>query len=147
MKPMLIVMVLIFSLTMAVPAFATDKSKANSADYEAITKVIGLYLSAPQNANSGIMKPAFYKDAIMYRVVNGELTGGPIQRLFDSVDSAPKAVEIQPTIESIDIAEDIAYVRLGARNWNGNNYTDMFLLLKDKEGWRIMTKVFHNHKK
>ena len=146
MKNALKVLALAFCLTItAIPAFAGEKSTMNSNDYEAIRKVIELYIAAPKKADSAIMKPAFHKDAIMYLVANGKISGGPIQNLYNSVDSAPKAENLQAVIKSITITEDIAFVQLEATNWNGNRYSDMFLLLKGENGWQIITKVFHRH--
>ena len=115
-------------------------------EYEAIRKVMNLYIEAGREAKSDIMKPAFHKDAIMYGVAGTEAKGGPIQNLYDLVDGGPKAVELKAEITTIDIADNIAHVRLEADNWNGARYTDMFLLLKDKGDWKIITKVFLDHK-
>ena len=114
-------------------------------EYNEIRKVIDLYLAAPKAADSKVMQPAFHQEAAMYLVVDGAITGGAIQKLFDSVDGAPKAENLEAVITSIEITDDIAFVRLEAANWNGNRYTDMFLLLKGRNGWQIITKVFHNH--
>ena len=81
----------------------------------------------------------------MYCATVGVIAGGVIQGRFNSVDRSPKAENLQALITSIEITDDIAFVRLEAANWNGNRYTDMFLLLKGENGWQIITKVFHRH--
>lgn len=48
---------------------------------------------------------------------------------------------MQPAVESIDIAEDVAYVL------NRNNHPDVFLLLKDKTGGGVMTDACHSRQK
>lgn len=114
-------------------------------EYEAIRKVIGLYIEAARRAKSDIMKPAFYKDAIMYGFGGGQLSGGPIQGLFDFIDSHPGATNLKAEITNIDIVGDIAHVRAESDDWNGARYSDMFLLIKDDGQWKILTKTFYTH--
>jgi hypothetical protein len=114
-------------------------------DYVAIKKVIGLYTEGARNADSSIIKPAFHKEAIIYSAAD-EIAGGPIQGMFDIIDKSPKATGIETEITAIDISSNTAYVRFEANNWNGARYSDMFLLLKDKNGWKIIAKVYHDNK-
>lgn len=115
-------------------------------DYSAIRAVIGLYIQAGKEAKSDIMKPAFHKDAIIFGTAGKEVTGGPIKGLFDYIDQNPKATNLEAEITTIDIANNIAHVRVESNNWNGARYSDMFLLLKDKNEWKIITKIYYDHK-
>lgn len=114
-------------------------------EYEAIRQVIGQYVEAGIQAKSDIMKPAFRQEAIMYGFAGGQLSGGPIQGLFDYIDNNPKATGLKAEITAIDIVADIAYVRAESDNWNGARYSDMFLLVKDGGQWKILTKIFYTH--
>jgi hypothetical protein len=125
---------------------ADQPGAASFPEYSAIRKVMGLYIQAGKEANSSIMKPAFHKDAIMYGTAGTDVTGGPIQGLFDYMDSNPKASRLESEIASIEIVNNIAYVRIESNNWNGARYSDMFLLLKDDNGWKIITKTYFDHK-
>lgn len=124
----------------------TAKAADSFDDYGAIRKVLGLYIQAGREAKSGIMKPAFHKDANIYSAKGAEVSGDPIQALFDYIDSNPKATSLEAEIVSIEIAENIAYSRVESRNWHGARYSDMFLLLKDQNGWKIITKIYYDHK-
>ena len=125
---------------------ARPPEASSFAEYSAIRNVMSLYIRAGKEANSNIMKPAFHKDAIVYGTSGAEVTGGPIQRLFDFIDSHPKATELEAEITSIDIVNNIAQVRVESNNWSGARYSDMFLLLKDGSGWKIITKIYYDHK-
>lgn len=114
-------------------------------DYAAIRRAIGLYIQAGKEASSAIAKPAFHKDAAIYSVSNGAISGGPIQGLFDFFDSHPKATELRADAVAIDIAGTVAWARVESDKWHGARYSDMFLLLKEADGWKIITKVFHTH--
>ncbi len=125
-----------------------NKMSSNSTpvqEYEAIRKVIGLYVEAGLQAKSEIMKPAFHQEAIMYGFGGGQLSGGPIQGLFDYIDGNPKAANLKAEITTIDIVGDIAHVRAESDDWNGARYSDMFLLVKDNGQWKILTKTFYTH--
>lgn len=92
------------------------------------------------------MKPAFHEGATMYWVENGELKGGPIQILFDVIDSMPGAGKQAAVISSVVIEKDIAQARVETDKEGGPRYSDMFNLLKTKDGWKIISKIYHSHR-
>lgn len=114
-------------------------------DYEAVKKAINQYLEAGKKGKSEVMKSAFHKDAIMYTSANSEISGGAIQNLFDYIDSNPAAPEIEAQITAVDIAGTIAYARVESNNWHGARFSDMFLLLKEGNEWKIITKTYFTH--
>lgn len=114
-------------------------------EYEAIKSVLNKYLEAGKIGRSEVMKPAFYKDAIMYTSAKGEVTGGAIQGLYDYIDGHSAAPEIEAEITAIDIVGTIAYARVESNNWHGARFSDMFLLVKEGNEWKILTKIFYTH--
>ena len=92
------------------------------------------------------MKPAFHDGATMYWTENGELKGGPIQILFDVIDSAPGVGDQAAVISSVVIEKDIAQARVETDKQGGPRYSDMFNLIKTKEGWKIISKIYHSHR-
>lgn len=115
-------------------------------DYEAVKKALNNYLEAGKKGDSKILQPSVYKDAIMYSAADGNVEGGSIKALFEYLDGNPAAMELEANITSIDIAGNIAYAKVESNNWHGSRYTDMFLLVKDGNDWKILTKTFHTHK-
>lgn len=148
-KKILFLAILEISITSAKAADISvnkgDKSMVSVSDYQEVKDTLNKYLEAGKKGKSEIMKPAFYKDAIMYNADNGAINGGEIKALFDYIDNNPAAPEIEAEITSIDIADNIAYARVESNNWHGARFSDMFLLLKDNGKWKILTKVFHTH--
>ncbi len=114
-------------------------------DYEAVKEALGKYLEAGRQGKSAVLRPAVYKDAIMYSAAGGKVEGGSINALFDYLDNNPAAPEIEAEITAVDVAGNIAYVKVESDKWHGARYTDMFLLVKDGSEWKILTKVFHTH--
>ena len=115
-------------------------------DYKAICETIGLYLKGCSTGRSEDMKPAFLPQATMYWVEDGELKGGPIQILFDGIDAMPGAGDQATVISSVAIEKNIAQARVETDKEGGPRYSDMFQLLKTKEGWKIMSKIYCSHR-
>lgn len=146
-------MVAIFGM-FAMPSYAADINPNNGEntmtdtsvkDYEAVKVALNKYLEAGKQGKSEVMKPAFHKDAIMYTSAKGEISGGAIQGLYDYIDGNPAAPEIEAEITAIDIAGTVAYARVESNNWHGARFSDMFLLVKEGNEWKILTKVYYTH--
>lgn len=138
----------------AIPSYAADTNnnqgenimtETSVKDYEAVKTALNKYLEAGKQGKSEVMKPAFHKDAIMYTSAKGEVSGGAIQSLYDYIDGNPAAPEIEAEITAIDIAGTVAYARVESNNWHGARFSDMFLLLKEGNEWKILTKVYYTH--
>ena len=114
-------------------------------EYEAISKVVGQYISGAKSGKGDDMKPSFHEQATRFGFVGEEMFAGPIQQLFAWNDQNGPATELQARIASIDLAGTIATVRLELDNWTGHRFTDLFTLLKIDGQWQIMNKVFHLH--
>lgn len=122
-----------------------DKVMISVNEYQLVKETLNKYLEAGRKGKSDIMKPVFYKDAMMYNADRGSINGGEIKALFDYVDHNPAAPEIEAEIVSVEIVGNIAYARIESSNWHGARFSDMFLLLKDNGVWKILTKVFYTN--
>jgi hypothetical protein len=114
-------------------------------EYDAIKKTIDAYVAGGRSGKSADMKPAFHADATIHGYVGADLFAGPIQALFDWVDTNPPASAVQTRLASVDVHGTIATVRLEIDNWGGHRFTDMFTLLKLDGEWKIISKVFYLH--
>ncbi len=101
-------------------------------DYEEIIKTGELYL-AGCNGTSDIMKEAFHENA----TVNGE----PIQTLYDGVDEAGPG-NCSGRIDVLDVANDVAVIRITMEDYFGANFIDFHILKKEEDGWKILDKAF-----
>ena len=114
-------------------------------EYDAIATTVNHYINGGKTGRTEEMRLAFHPDATIFGYIGADLFAGPIQGLFDWNDQNGAASELQGRIDSIDIAESVATVRLELANWSGHRFTDMFTLLKVDGDWKIMNKVFHLH--
>lgn len=116
-------------------------------EYNAIVAVLNKYNEGCKQAKSSIMKPAFSEQATIFGVdADGKLTGGPIQGLFDTIDTAFRpSPEAQGAIVRVDIAGTAASARIDTNDISGFSFTDFFNLLKVDGNWTVVSKIYHTH--
>ncbi len=110
---------------------------------KAIEEVVGKYIEGGRAADSSIMKAVFHENAQMSGPAEDGAFSGPIQALYDFVDSNGPATDLEMRIVSITISDErAASVVLHADSWHGVNFTDHFHLLKIDGTWKIVSKIF-----
>ncbi|KQQ62522.1 hypothetical protein ASF84_27195 [Pseudomonas sp. Leaf127] len=116
-------------------------------EYNAIVTVLNQYNEGGKQAQSSLMKPAFSEQATLFGVdAEQKLTGGPIQGLFDIIDSAFRpSPEAQSAIVNIDIVGTAASARIDTNDISGFCFTDFFNLLKVEGRWTVVSKIYHTH--
>ncbi|RXT51251.1 hypothetical protein B6S44_21850 [Bosea sp. Tri-44] len=115
-------------------------------EYNAIVDVLNKYNSGGAKADSSIMKPAFSEKATIFGIEDGKLSGGPIQGLFDVIDSAFRpSPEAKAAIVRVDIVGTAASARVDTDNISGYRFTDFFNLLKVDGKWTVVSKIYHTH--
>ncbi len=126
------------------PVQADSKvQELSAAAKKAIEEVVGKYIEGGRAADSSIMKPAFHENAQMSGPAEDGAFSGPIQALYDFVDSNGPATDLHMRIVSITISDErAASVVLQPDPWHGKNYTDHFHLLKIDGTWKIMSKIY-----
>ncbi|WP_353085573.1 nuclear transport factor 2 family protein [Stenotrophomonas sp.] len=116
-------------------------------DYNAIVDVMNQYNEGGKQAKSSIMKPAFSEHATIFGVdADNALVGGPIQGLFDTIDTAFRpSPEARAAIARIDIVGTAANARVDTDDISGFRFTDFFNLLKVDGRWTVVSKIYHTH--
>jgi hypothetical protein len=116
-------------------------------EYNAILEVLNLYNEGGKQAQSRVMKPAFNDQATIFGVdADSKLTGGPIQGLFETIDSAFKpSPDAKAAIVRIDIVGTAASARIDTNDISGFCFTDFFNLLKVEGKWTVVNKIYHAH--
>ncbi len=126
------------------PTQADSKvQELSAAAKKAVEEVVGKYIEGGRAADSSIMKPAFHENAQMSGPAEEGAFSGPIQALYDYVDSNGPATDLDMRIVSITISDErAASVVLQADHWNGKNFMDHFHLLKIDGTWKILSKIY-----
>ena len=123
----------------------------NLSEHQAIKQTAQFYIDGAIAGKSEIMSRAFSKDATIYGFVypdstkpeKNTLLSGSIQALFDFVDSTEPVQNLKVEFVRIDIVGTSANIKLELYDWLGMRFTDSLNLLKTVEGWKIVSKVFH----
>ena len=116
-------------------------------DYQAIVAVLNQYNAGGAQADSSVMRPAFSSEATIFGVDGeGKLTGGPIEGLFEIIDSAFRpSPQAKAAIVRVDIVGTAASARVDTDDISGFRFTDFFNLLKVQGEWTIVSKIYHTH--
>lgn len=116
-------------------------------EYQAIVEVLNKYNEGGKQAKSSVMKPAFSDQATIFGVdAESKLVGGPIQGLFDTIDTAFRpSPEAQGVTVNIDIVGTAASARIDTNDISGFCFTDFFNLLKVEGQWTVVSKIYHTH--
>ncbi len=126
------------------PTQAGSKAQELPAAAEkAIEEAIGKYIEGGRAADSSIMKPVVHENAQMSGPAEDGAFSGPIQALYDYVDSNGPAPDLKMRIVNITVSDErAASVVLHADHWHGKNFTDHFHLLKIDGTWKILSKIY-----
>jgi hypothetical protein len=116
-------------------------------DYQAIVAVLNQYNAGGAQADSSIMRPAFSSQATIFGLDGDDkLTGGPIEGLFEIIDSAFRpSPQAKAAIVRVDIVGTAASARVDTDDISGFRFTDFFNLLKVQGEWTIVSKIYHTH--
>ncbi|MGK5036261.1 nuclear transport factor 2 family protein [Janthinobacterium sp. LB3P118] len=116
-------------------------------DYQAIVAVLNQYNAGGAQADSSIMRPAFSSQATIFGIDGDDkLTGGPIEGLFEIIDSAFRpSPQAKAAIVRVDIVGTAASARVDTDDISGFRFTDFFNLLKVQGEWTIVSKIYHTH--
>lgn len=116
-------------------------------EYNTIVEVLAKYNEGGARADSTIMKPAFHERATIFGVDSNGLVGGPIQGLFDTIDTHFKpSPDAKAVIVRIDIVGNAASARVDTDDISGFRFSDFFNLLKVDGKWMIVSKIYHTHR-
>jgi len=108
---------------------------------DGVVKAIEYYMEGGRKASSEVAKKGFAETATMSWYENGKLQSVPIQVLFDGFDSW-EPTEVSYKIINCEVADDVAMVAIDSQ-FGDAKYTDMFTLVKDSDGWKIVSKIYH----
>jgi hypothetical protein len=119
--------------------------------YDAVVQTMATYVDGVRQGTSELMRPGFHPAATFFGHYPGGVMEGPLQQLFDWVDKNGPSPSLQCRFASVQVLGRIAYVHLeiaglsGSLAGSGASMSDIFTLVFEDEGWRIVQKAFHWH--
>ena len=120
-----------------------------STERDPVMAAMQSYIDGVRLGNSNVMRPGFHEAAMIFGYYPGGVMQQPIQALFDWIDKNGPSADLKTEFGDTDIRETIASVQLEVRDLSGAlagtgvQMSDIFLLLRTDEGWKITQKAFH----
>ena len=114
-------------------------------EYEAIARVLGLYMDGSAKGEAEKLKEAFHPDSRMFGSVGGKRFDVPIQALFDMTAQGPAdtAGRYRGRILSVMQIGDAAMAAVAEDGfWGSVSFVDFFNLAKIEGRWVIVNKTF-----
>ena len=120
--------------------------RSDMSEYEAVEKAAMLFVKSVGSGNSAPARELFYDEAVMFGYLDGKLEHGPIQNLYDNIDSVGADPGYRARIDVLCIEETVAIVRVLEDNWGGRiDFSDFLLLIKMDGEWKGVAKVYNQN--
>ena len=120
--------------------------RSDMSEYEAVEKAAMLFVKSVGSGDSAPARELFYDEAVMFGYLDGKLEHGPIQNLYDNIDSVGADPGYTARIDVLCIEETVAIVRVLEDNWGGRiDFSDFLLLIKMDGEWKGVAKVYNQN--
>lgn len=120
--------------------------RSDMSEYYAVEEAARKFVESVGSGNSAPAKELFYDEAVMFGYLDGKLEHGPIQNLYDNIDTVGADPGYRARIDVIDIEETVAVVRVLEDNWGGRiNFSDYLMMIKVDGVWRCVAKVYNQN--
>ena len=113
----------------------------NNEKMAAILEAVELYAEAGRQGSREIGQQAFTEHATMSWVENGKITTVPINSLFEGLEQTGKE-EVTYEVVDVNIAGNIAFVRIDSWFSKLGSFNDMFTLAEQNGKWKIVSKIY-----
>jgi len=117
-----------------------------SDDLSAVTEPLTAYAAGHATGDSAHFRRAFLPGAHVEGLREGRFTSWDLETYTGLFDGSPAADEEQRT-RTIDLVQVVGSVALASMTLQHgqDRFTDMFLLVRTDDAWRIANKVYHRH--
>jgi hypothetical protein len=114
-------------------------------EYDAIARVVQLYIVGGSKGDVGKLKEAFHDDARMFGDISGTRYDVPISAFFDMAAATPADADgrYEARIVSVNQVGDAATATVVEEGcWGNVSFVDYFCLARIGGAWKIVSKVF-----
>ena len=120
--------------------------RSDMSEYEAVERAAQKFVDSVGSGDSTPAKELFYDEAVMFGYLDGNLEHGPIQNLYDNIDTVGADPGYRARIDVLCIEGTVASVRVLGDNWGGGSEFSGFLLLIKMDGeWKAVAKVYNQN--
>ncbi|MEP3277680.1 MAG: nuclear transport factor 2 family protein [Stappiaceae bacterium] len=115
------------------------------AEYQAVEKALQPYIASAKSGDGELVRTAFYDHAHIVGSIGGEFYNMDVDTFKNSVAEVGPSPDVRHHIAWIDISGPAAAAKVEFINWDGNRFTDFFVLYKNDGEWKISGKVYDSH--
>lgn len=120
--------------------------RSDMSEYEAVERAAQKFVDSVGSGDSTPAKELFYDEAVMFGYLDGNLEHGPIQNLYDNIDTVGADPSYRARIDVLCIEGTVAIVRVLEDNWGGRiDFSDFLLLIKMDGEWKAVAKVYNQN--
>lgn len=120
--------------------------RSDMSEYYAVEKAAQKFVESVGSGNSAPAKELFYPEAVMFGFLDGRLEHGPIQNLYDNIDTVGADPGYKARIDVLCIEETVAIVRVLEDNWSGRiDFSDFLMMIKMGDEWKCVAKVYNQN--
>ena len=120
--------------------------RADMSEYDAVQRAAEKFVESVGSGNSAPARELFYDEAVMFGYLDGRLEHGPIQNLYDNIDTVGADPGYRARIDVMTVEETVAIVRILEDNWGGRiDFSDYLMMIKMDGQWRCVAKVYNQN--
>lgn len=135
------------------PVHTPDSLKLNPTEDEIVSLVERSYINGAFNGlDPDAMEEGFHEEFAIFSADGNKLGKYPIDRWVESVRKRKESEDFDPAsnrwdhkFASVDVTGNSAAVKVELFRDGNQVYTDYLSLLKFRDGWKIVAKVYHQH--
>jgi hypothetical protein len=118
----------------------------NSSEENGVREAINYYAEGMRMGSVEILKKGFHQQAILSGYLGDEMIVAPIEGLYEWVESNPAPAETGEAfgcaILAMEVTHRVATATVRETTHEGDKFIDYFHLLKDRERWWIVSKLW-----
>jgi Putative lumazine-binding len=136
----------IFLLALSCLAFSMAEAQTKEQEMEAVKVVCSYYLDGGTNGDSVLFSKAFSPGGQMQYMRNDTLVVVSLKDFMARMPNNGKKQDRKTKIESVEVFGNAATAKLTIE-YPTFYFHDIMSLLKTKEGWKIVGKIFYRQNK
>ncbi len=145
---------LVAGCLLLVPVLAFNLYSNSAAENEVKTLIEKAYINGAFNdLDPAAMQAGFHEDFAIFSAKGEKISKYPIKSWVESVKKRKASNDFDPAknkwehkFVNVDITAGSATAKIELKKDGKLVYTDYLSLLKFDSGWKIVAKVYHNHK-
>ena len=115
-------------------------NKVAQEEIAGIRKAIDGYVNAAVKGDSKIAEAVFAPTTTVNSVQDGKVVAAPVEALYEFYNAGAQPASYE--ILDCNVSDNVAMVSIDS-TFGDASFIDMFLLMKEADGWKIVAKAFH----